>query len=316
MGHGPRLRVDWRTTAFPQAPLNRFHRRLAKLCDNAAHAVTKDLFRMDSARAIANLQSKIDQIAALTPLGVRSPDFAKWRRDTEVALEHIFGAESRHKTDFTTIRFIVRTYGAANAHVALERAYRDGLGKARAILTSIIEEISEYGLGHAVEVATNEDTATARPDAFSLVELICLRFHYVARQLRVRHADRPTLEVDDEYDAQDLFHALLKLHFDDVRPEEWTPGYAGGSSRVDFLLKEEGIIVELKKTRKSMRERDIGDQLITDAARYQAHPDCRALICFVYDPEGRVGNPVGLERDLEALASNIKIRVIIAPKGS
>lgn len=196
---------------------------------------------------------------------------------------------------------------------SFENAYRRGLDNARAVLNSIIDEIKEFGVGSDADAPAN---SAVRPDAFSLVELICLRFHYVARQLRARHADRPTLEVDDEYDAQDLFHALLKLHFDDVRPEEWTPGYAGGSSRVDFLLKEEQIIIELKKTRKSMKERDIGDQLIVDAARYQAHPDCRALICFVYDPEGRVGNPVGLERDLEALSSDIKIRVIIAPKGS
>ena len=27
--------------------------------------------------------------------------------------------------------------------------------------------------------------------------------------------------------------------FDDIRPEEYTPSYAGGSSRIDFLLKDE-----------------------------------------------------------------------------
>jgi hypothetical protein len=24
---------------------------------------------------------------------------------------------------------------------------------------------------------------------------------------------------------QDLLHTILKLHFDDIRPEEWTPSY-------------------------------------------------------------------------------------------
>jgi hypothetical protein len=108
----------------------------------------------------------------------------------------------------------------------------------------------------------------------------------------------------------------LKIHFDDVRAEEWTPSYAGGSSRVDFLLKDEQIIVELKKTRASLKDRNIGEQLIIDAIRYRAHPDCKALICFVYDPEGKVGNPIGLEKDLESAVTDIKIRVIVAPKGS
>ena len=33
--------------------------------------------------------------------------------------------------------------------------------------------------------------------------------------LRERYDQRPTLDVNDEYDVQDLFHALLTLSFDD-----------------------------------------------------------------------------------------------------
>jgi glucan phosphorylase len=62
------------------------------------------------------------------------------------------------------------------------------------------------------------------------------RFHLVARQLRERHNERSTLQIEDEYDVQDLLHALLKINFEDVRAEEVCPSYAGGSSRVDFLL--------------------------------------------------------------------------------
>ena len=77
-----------------------------------------------------------------------------------------------------------------------------------------------------------------------LLEQICSRFHLIARQLRSRYAGRPTLDVQDEYDVQDLMHALLCLHFVDVRPEEYTPSYAGKASRMDFLLKQESIVVE------------------------------------------------------------------------
>lgn len=71
-------------------------------------------------------------------------------------------------------------------------------------------------------------------DYIRAVERICTRFHAVARQLRERHEDRETLNVADEYDVQDLLHALLRIYFDDIRPEEWTPSAAGGASRVDF----------------------------------------------------------------------------------
>lgn len=34
-----------------------------------------------------------------------------------------------------------------------------------------------------------------------------------------------------------------------MRPEKWTPSYAGACSRMDFLLKREQIGLEAKKTR-------------------------------------------------------------------
>jgi hypothetical protein len=42
-----------------------------------------------------------------------------------------------------------------------------------------------------------------------VVVTIAERLHRVIRQLRERRESRPTLDVNDEYDVQDLFHALL-----------------------------------------------------------------------------------------------------------
>ena len=148
-----------------------------------------------------------------------------------------------------------------------------------------------------------------------MLERLCSRFHLVARQLRSRHADRDTLHVEDEYDVQDLLHALLTLEHDDIRLEEWTPSYAGGSSRMDFLLKLEQIVIEAKKTRSGLGARELGEQLIVDIQKYKQHPDCRTLVCFVYDPEGRIANPRRIENDLSGEEDGLTVRVIIAPKG-
>jgi REase_DpnII-MboI len=147
------------------------------------------------------------------------------------------------------------------------------------------------------------------------IEQIARRFHLVARQLRQRHQDRATLDINDEYDVQDLFHALLKLFFDDVRREEWTPSYAGGHARMDFLLKAEQVVIETKKTRPGLQAKELGTELLEDIGRYQSHPDCRSLICFICDPDGRVTNPDGLERDLSRSVNQMKVTVVIAPKG-
>ena len=149
---------------------------------------------------------------------------------------------------------------------------------------------------------------------FNGIDIIANRFHAVVMQLRQRYNNRATIDVNDEYDVQDLFHGLLKLFFNDVRAEEWNPSYAGGSSRSDFLIPEVNTIIEIKKTRPSMTTKELGEQLIIDIAKYKKHPQCSRLICFIYDPDGRVNNPRGIENDLSNCDNDIDVRTIIVPK--
>jgi hypothetical protein len=152
------------------------------------------------------------------------------------------------------------------------------------------------------------------PQRADAIDLLCTRFHTVAMQIRNRHDSRQTIDVTDEYDVQDLMHAMLRIFFEDIRAEEWTPSYAGKSSRMDFFLPPETVI-ETKKTRVGLTAKEIGTQLIEDIARYQAHQGCKRLVCFVYDPEGRIANPRGIEHDLSRDEQGFEVKVIIAPKG-
>lgn len=146
------------------------------------------------------------------------------------------------------------------------------------------------------------------------LQRVFLKFHSIAKRLRDRHDNRNTLDVSDEYDVQDLLSALLVLYFDDIRPEEWTPSYAGQSARMDFLLKKEKIVVETKMTRRGLADKEIGNQLIVDIERYKEHPDCDTLVCFVYDPEGRIANSHALSGDLESQSrEDLKIIIVVEP---
>ena len=83
---------------------------------------------------------------------------------------------------------------------------------------------------------------------------------------------------------------------------------------MDFLLKSEKVVVELKKTRNGLADKEIGSELIQDIARYGTHPDCKVLVCFVYDPDGIIRNPIGLRNDLCQLGTaDLKVEVIISP---
>ena len=68
---------------------------------------------------------------------------------------------------------------------------------------------------------------------------------------------------------------------------------------MDFLLKKESIIVEVKKTRQDHNSKKIGEELIIDIANYKNHADCKHLTCYVWDYEKRIQNPNGLKSDLE-----------------
>jgi REase_DpnII-MboI len=83
---------------------------------------------------------------------------------------------------------------------------------------------------------------------------------------------------------------------------------------MDFLLKDEKTVIEVKKTRDSLRDKEVGSELLVDITRYQAHPECSVLYCFVYDPDGFIRNPRGVEADLEKTPTNgLKVKVFIRP---
>ncbi|MYN08052.1 hypothetical protein GTP77_11985 [Massilia sp. FT127W] len=143
---------------------------------------------------------------------------------------------------------------------------------------------------------------------------LLLNFHQFAMQLRHRHGQRDPVTIEDEYDVQDLLHALLRLKFTDIRPEEYVPSYASKCSRTDFYLPALKTFIEVKKTRDTLRTKELSDQLIIDITRYRAHPGCSRLICFVYDPDGLIQNPAGIESDLNSDSDGFEVLVVIQPQ--
>jgi hypothetical protein len=160
-------------------------------------------------------------------------------------------------------------------------------------------------------VARREQSTSDPVDA---LRKVCLRFHAVARQLRLRKDYRTTLEVEDDYDLQDLLCALLKLEFDEVGADEWTPPYAGGSTRTSLLLNRDRLALVVKKTRSGLTTKELAEQVAADTAHYASRKPCAHLFCFIYDPEGRIGSPTRLETDLTSVSDSFTVDVLIAPK--
>lgn len=151
------------------------------------------------------------------------------------------------------------------------------------------------------------------PSGSADVVQLCGRFGQCARQLTKRHDDRPPFVINDEYDAQDLLHAILRLRFDDVRAEEPVPSFASKSSRTDFYLPEIKTFIEVKYFGQKRAEKKVRSEIIEDVASYSSHHGCETLIVLIYEGDKHIGNPTGFISDLEKLEMKGRpIRVIIA----
>jgi hypothetical protein len=80
------------------------------------------------------------------------------------------------------------------------------------------------------------------------------------------------------------------------------------------LLYREEVFVEAKKTRANLGDREVTEQLSIDFDYYRRHPRCRAIVCFVYDPERRLLNAAAIEGDLSGIRNGIPVRVVVCPR--
>lgn len=227
--------------------------------------------------------------------------FESWNNAVIRFMEKNYGKDSSTANIFKNRDYTLTIYfGQPNNEFV--KAFESDVETSIEDLKRLLEEVED-------EVEVKKENYASNDNSIDKVMLLISKFHLVARQLRVRHDSRETLDISDEYDVQDLFHAMLHIYFDDIRSEEWTPSYAGKCSRQDFLLKKENIVIEIKKTRKGLSAKELGDELIIDIDRYKEHPNCKNLICFVYDPEERIINPVGIEDDLTS--NNQELNVVV-----
>lgn len=171
-------------------------------------------------------------------------------------------------------------------------------------------------LTHPAKGATPVQVGPTKPDKVEeLLETLIKGLRRAMHPLSHRRKGSQPLSFKNEYDVQDLLHALLRPWIKDIRPEEFTPSYAGSSTRMDFLLPAHDLVIETKIVRDRAHAKEIGNELIIDIEHYRRHPNCRTLWCVIYDPDHLVTNAEGLKSDLEGTRSmpDGEVRVRLFP---
>jgi len=287
--------------------LDKFFEWISSKNEEVLSSTDFNLNRRNAMNSYERLNHIINQIDSLIDKQVTSddPNFQAWKSETNRFLIGKYGEDSYEYKEFNAFPFAPLVFVLGEPDSVNVDACRKDLERAKAILQGYLIDVSDESS------KTNADDSLDDSEK-TLIKLFS-RFHRVALQIQKRHENRNSIIIKDEYDVQDLLHSLMKIFFDDVRAEEWTPSYAGKSARMDFLLKQCKTVVEVKKTRQGLSDKELGDQLIDDVERYKSHPDCNRLFCFVYDPEGRIDNPEGLMNDLNHRHMGFA-RVIIEPR--
>jgi hypothetical protein len=133
-----------------------------------------------------------------------------------------------------------------------------------------------------------------------LILKLCARLPNAARILASRRAKKKPFAITDEYDVQDLLHAVLRAYLKYSVQEEPLSKIGGvRSSRADVAIEELGTIVEVKYVRGPADQQRLIDEYSNDLLLYTAWPHLKHLIFLVYnsqdlrDPEAldKLGGP-------------------------
>lgn len=255
-------------------------------------------------------------------LGIIRTKLLEFRENNEVRhpkpeFERLFVEFKQIATDLEAINSEI--FDELNSNLTFQTEGHTGLYKnhytryTRTCLETLLFEV-EKAINFIIVLENESSSNTTDSNPLSGLNLISDSFHQVVRQIRKRHSNRATINVQDEYDVQDLYHSLLRVFFDDIREETYVPEYAGRNSRIDFLLKSYNLGIEIKKSRETLKSKELGEQLIIDTDRYGSYSGIETLYCFVYDPDGWIENPRGLENDLSGVKGQLNVIVRIEPK--
>ncbi len=99
---------------------------------------------MEKQKIIEKLKERLEVLRGLSASATKDPAFKKWRRDTDVSLEHLFGKDTRHIRDFRGVSFTPGSYNMMNPEPAFAQAFVNGKASADALLQSMIDEVQEY----------------------------------------------------------------------------------------------------------------------------------------------------------------------------
>lgn len=121
--------------------------------------------------------------------------------------------------------------------------------------------------------------------AYKTIKIILSNFSNAITKITSRREKHENYKINDEYDVQDILYVILKSIFPTLIEEDPIPRVGSQSTKIDLLLREEKILIEVKMIKeKDTNENKFIKELKEDFESYHACQWLEKLICFIYDP--------------------------------
>jgi predicted nucleotide-binding protein len=95
-------------------------------------------------QALQKLNALVSRIPQLEEKKAFSEEFKKWEHDVRTILKHVFPNEREYVKEFNEISYSLSVWTGTTPNHVFHEAFRSGLGSARAMLLSRVDEIEQF----------------------------------------------------------------------------------------------------------------------------------------------------------------------------
>lgn len=122
----------------------------------------------------------------------------------------------------------------------------------------------------------------------------------------IQKEDLDKITIGNEYDVQRILFSLIRPIFPLARVEVCSDGGYSGT-RFDILLDEYNLVIEVKCTRPSMKERDLTEEIGSDIYHY----DRKHIMFFIFDKQRIISNVDAFELNYTKIFDGKEVETFI-----
>ncbi len=137
---------------------------------------------------------------------------------------------------------------------------------------------------------------------------------YGGKTANPKKTPKTVIQIEDEYDVQDILYVILKTVFPTIKYENPLAKFGGSSTRLDFVLIEEGLILEVKQIKESERnDKKFIDQVKIDLQSYHVLDYLKEIVFFIFAPKAiqDINNFKELEGEQTTQGKTFNVKVIV-----